>query len=453
MANYVLFKQLVCLIFIGKMLVLLPQFYRYFGPPSFPRSIFNTPFRTIIFNLFLITDLILLFLNIYPLVTSFFLFLCMRYLYITDRPMRLTSAAAVGFICYFVATYLFIFELGQFLDSSLELNAFLLRILGYEIAIIMFMSVIYKVHSGYITGKGFEYGLVNPMWSKFFFLLRKIPPSSLFFKANNLLALTLQLSCGTLFLFNATSAYAATLLIVTFIYVFLSIRTSVLPFLMMSLSLLFLPPLSMHFPTLDYTTSLTLDIPILTQTLQAVFILYLIILIIANIYLAVTKVFEVKFPRFIEKPIESFILYRPVFEWMVFTSPITDFFVKIETVSKDTGKVESTLFDGYSHGYLDAIKNPKLFFRFIHHHESSTLLNVFYDYKPKARIPEEYFHSRIIKYAKTLIPQSEAHNIAIQFTIVQIEKTPTYFEYIPFQSYIVDLESDRVITMKKAGQM
>lgn len=194
MGNFLLFKQTVCLLLFVDFLFLLPNFYIYFGKQNFKKSWLDTPKKAYVLAVVILVDLMLLFFNIYPLITSFILCICMRYCYVTNYKNRLLQGAgAVGHTCYFTTAYLFIFELGYALDP-LHLPQFFHEVFAYEIGLLMVISGLYKGVLGYMQNEGIEYGFVNPMWGKFYKLFRKIPPKSLFFRLSNWLAFLAQVS-------------------------------------------------------------------------------------------------------------------------------------------------------------------------------------------------------------------------------------------------------------------
>jgi len=445
MANYLLFKQVVCLILFFETLVLWPKFYRYFGPPSFPNSFITTTARVFFFNLFLLTNLALLFFNIYPLVASLLVALCMRYQYVTNSRKRLVTAGAVGHICLFASAYIFIFEVGYFLDQSNQLSHFFHHVFAIEVGIIMTVAGAYKYLLGYCDGSGFEYALVNPSWSKFFFLFKGLSPSSLFYKINNYAACIMELLSGVLLLIPQTRQWGAILLLLVFIYVILTVRVSILPLLMMSTSILYIPPLAFHFPTFDYP-ALQIQAPALIITMiEIAFVLYLAVYIFTVIYRALRTFRRTPFPEPIKKFMEIFIKYRPFFEWGVFTSGLTNFFVKIDKISKSSNQVISSPYDGFSKNYREAFETPGLFFRYIHHHESSCLLNIFFPTPKDTKEQLEWFQTKLVKYAQSLLSESEIEDTLIQYTIILIEKTPTEFLYTPYYSYTVDAREGKIV--------
>lgn len=445
MTNYLLFKQVICIILCFETLILWPRFYNYFGPLAFPRSLFTTPLRIAAFNLLLLTSLVFLFLNFYSLPASVVLLLCMRYLYVTDAKNRISTLGAVGYVCYLTSAYIFFFELSFIIDSSLNLAHFLLTVLAIEIAIIMTSAGIYKYILGYTRGNGFEYALVNPVWGKFFFLFNKIKPSSWFFKVNNYIAILGEFFSGLLFLIPQTRIWGAYLLIIIFAYAFLTVRVNVLPLLMMSIAMLFIQPIGFQFPAFESQVPQLLVPQGIITSIEVLLILYLAVLISITVYRTLRLSFNLSLPSFLVKPADLFMAYRPYFEWTVFTSVLTHFFVKIEKASKSNDEKIFTVYDGFSKNYGEIFDDPQLFFRFVHHHESSFLLNIFLPVPiPKDRdrkLCVELFIDKMVRYGKTLVPESEIGDTIMIFTFMDIKKAPDSFLYTPLYSYVVDLNT------------
>lgn len=443
MENYLLFKQLVCLILFFKVIVLWPKFHRYFAPPLFQSSWLTSPQRIGAFNLFLLVNIVLTFFNVLSLLTSLFVALSMRYLYVTDSENRIFSGGAVGHVCYFVTAYIFLFEAAFFIDGSQQLVTFIHQVFAIELAVIMLAATYYKVRWGYVSGHGLEYALVNPNWSKFFFVFRKMSPSSWFFSANNYASCIAEFLVGVLFIFPATRLIAASLLLLIFAYIFVLLRVSVLSTIMMSISILYFPPLQFHFPVLDFTMP-ALNIPhALILGLEVCLVAYIVVLVCTMIYLELAKEKWFYIPQPLATFMETFAKYRPVFIWEVFCSKLTSFFVKIEKVPKEGGRA-LVVYDGFSQKYREVFSKPRRFLRFIHHHEFSSMNCVFlmpipFDNTEIRAIGERRFKNRLYDYAKTFVPKSDFGKYRIKFTVILIEKTAKNFSYVPDATYFVEL--------------
>jgi len=71
---------------------------------------------------------------------------------------------APGFMIYWYALYGFFFKVFHFLNWNIDI---LLILLVIDFSLIMTSSATYKFLNGYLANRGIEYGLVNPMWSRF----------------------------------------------------------------------------------------------------------------------------------------------------------------------------------------------------------------------------------------------------------------------------------------------
>ena len=452
MDNYVLFRQAICLVLFFETLVLWPRFKLYFGPQVFPRSVFTSSFRIHAFQILLLTCLIFLFLDYYAIFASFILFLCMRYLFVSGRNTRVSTFGAVGQVCLLISAYIFFFEVALMIDPTYQLVEFFHNILAIEVGIILLSSGIHKCLLGYLNDEGFEYALVNPSWGKFFFFFRKLRPSSWFFKINNFGACFLEILTGLCFLLPETRIFGAYLLIFIFLYVFLTVRVNILPFLMMGIALLYLKPIDFHFPILSKHPSQLVIPEFLITLIEAFFILYLIVYILITFYRIFQLIMKVPVPSFLIKPMQIFMFARPYFEWNVFNFKFTNYFIQIQKTSKTTKEMTATIYDGFSKNYGEIFEDPRLFFRFIHHHESSLLLNLFdliifskyEDMEPY----QKQFIKKIVWYSKTLLTKSEHEDTLVVFTAIHIMKTEDKFFYVPGMSISVDVKSGTVIRVR-----
>ncbi len=430
MENFVLFRQTICLLLFFDFIFLLPDFYIFFGKENFRRSWIDTSAKAYALAVVILADLVLLFLNFYPLVTSMILMLALRYCYITSYIKRLLQGAgAVGHICYFVSVYLFLFELGTALDPE-RLLAFFHEVFAFEIGLLMVMAGLYKGVLGYMRNEGVEYGLVNPMWGKFYLFFKKIPPNSWIHAANNWAAFLGESLAGLLFFIPEYRLWGVVLIFAIFLFVFATIKVGVLPLMMMGSMILYLPPISFHFPQVADQSPLNLYAPVLTPWIKGVFIGYLAVLVIAYSLLLLKHIWEIKVPWILQK----FIDYRPVFQWGVFTKSVTDYVVTIETLSKETGEAVEVIFDGVG----------------IHHHHSSMLMSMFGLEKfHEIEGNLSTFYGKMLAHAKMLHPKKSGENFAYRYQLYEIEKTENGFNYRSFASFVVDPQSDRVIRLDR----
>jgi hypothetical protein len=448
MENYLLFKQLVCIILFIETLILWSKFKIYFGPQAFPKSLFTSHFRIHAFHFTLLTSLIFLFLNFYAVVASFFIFLSMRYLFVTDAQTRISTFGAVGHICYLVSAYIFFFEVAFIIDPSHHLVNFLHAILAIEIGIMMVSAGLHKYASGYTQNNGIEYALVNPSWGKFFFLFKKLKPSSWFFKVNNYAAFFLELLSGILFFFPPTQILGAYLLSLLFFYAFLTLRVNILPFLMMGLALLYIQPIVFHFPIINRTIPQISVDPYVITFIEGIFIVYIALNILITLFRLYQLITEMPTSRILIKPVRFFMLARPHFDWNVFTFRFTDYFINIEKVSKASNEITEIIYDGFSKNYREIFTNARLFFRFIHHHESSFLIGVF---SPMRIVRKEemeaylnVFLKKMVMYAKTHLSDSELKDTTVVFKVMHIKKVDDAFVYELLTTFYVDPKSEAV---------
>lgn len=430
MENFILFRQMICLLLFFDFIFLLPNFYTFFGKENFKRSWIDTPVKGYALAAVILVDLVLLFFNIYPLLTSFILTLSLRYCYITNYIKRLLQGAgAVGHICYFISVYLFLFELGKAVDPEL-LSEFFHEVFAFEIGLLMVMAGLYKGFLGYMRNEGVEYGLVNPMWGKFYKFFKEVPPNSWIYQVNNWIAFLGEALTGLLFFIPESRILGVVLLFGIFLFILATIKVGVLPLMMMGSMILYLPSIPFHF--LQATVKLPIDLyaPALTPWIKGLFIGYLVLLVIAYIVLLLKHIWEIKIPWVLQKIID----YRPVFQWGVFTKSVTDYVVTIETISKETGETIELIFDGVG----------------IHHHHSSMLMSMFGLEKfHQIEGNTSTFYGKMVAHAKTLQPKMLVNDFAYKYHLYEIVKTEKGFDYQPLASFAVDIQSDRVIRLDR----
>lgn len=447
MDNYILFKQIFSLILFIETLVVWPRFSYYFGPQVFPRSIFTTPVRIHIFHVFLLICLVFIFCNYFSVVASFILAVCMRYLFVTDAKNRISTLGAVGHLCFIISAYIFFFDAAFLIDPTHQLTRFLHTILAIEIGTIMMSAGLFKWVLGYFKGNGLEYALVNPSWGKLFFFFNKLRPSSWFIKIHNHAAFALEILSGALFFFPQTRIYGSYLLIAIFTYVFLTVRANILPFLMMALSLLYIPTIPFHFPILhDPIQPYAVSSPFIL-VIKAMFIVYLIIYILFTLFRLYQLKMNVCVPAPLVKPLHFLRAARPFFEWSVFTVQVTDYFITVSKASKTTQEITDNLYDGFSKHYQEFFEDPALFLRFSHHHESSFSGAIFLDVRLGQITQGDQlngFIKRMANYASTFLSQSELENTLVVFTLVHIRKIDDRFRYTPLARFFIDVQSGKL---------
>lgn len=380
MDSYTLFKQLVAAILFFEQLVLWPRFSLYFG-------------NLINFSIVVLGALAMIFFDWHPVVGSLIAFVAMRILY-TDR------YGAVGHLCYLTTAYLFFLEVGRVIG----LFSFIYTVFAIEVGIILVSAVLYKLRYGYLKGDGYEYALVNPNWGKLYFWFNKLHPRSFIFTLLNWSALVGELGAGLCLWIPALRGLGGALLILLFAFAFLTVRANVLPLLMIAIGLLFLggggssPPPEIVLPE-----------PLL-WAIRGIFILYLAVYVLTTL-LAVWK------PAWLSGPFKWFMKARPFFVWDVFTSRLTDYFVKIE-------KNNEVIYDGH----------PAPFSRFIHHHESSILLYLFSPLRLYSKSPDI---EKLTRYGKTFVKPGDPPGTEVVFTLIRIGKGPHQFIYVPVGSFTV----------------
>lgn len=124
-------------------------------------------------------------------ILQFFILVFFRYFFVYLRYRSVgRGGGAPAFMSYWIAFYNFLLQLTINLPS---LSNATLALASFDIALIMASAGIYKYRSGYLKGRGIEYGLVNEMWSRFPKFWKLKSPKSLSILLLNLLSIVTEL--------------------------------------------------------------------------------------------------------------------------------------------------------------------------------------------------------------------------------------------------------------------
>jgi len=430
--NYQLFKEIFSIIVILDLILMAPFFNRYIGREYNPKSIFkNRLFTSLIFGLILVSG-ISIFLNLYSTLGALSLLIVYRYIHIDQRFNSLSrGAGAVGYMPYHCAFFIFTVETFYSFGAAHLVGSFY-SIYIIEVAVIYICAGLSKGLAGYTKGNGFEIALVNPFWSNFFLLFKRIRPDSSFFKIQNYFGFMTEIACGILLLFPETRIIGAILIVLIFGYILLVLNLGLLPLLMICSSVLFLPDLGISFQN-TYSNELKIwDLELIPLLLIGLFKLYVTLVILVKVYLYF-KVFG-KNKWKINKPIaflEKLALYVPIFIWRVFTADVTNVFVRITKMNKQKEviwdeNVKSNL------SFANLVKN----YRFYHVSEMVVLTTIFNQLKyPKAGIEE--VKERLSRYVKSLSSRL-LENDVLCFELVKVESRDSGFKFQPIMKLMVN---------------
>lgn len=426
--NYLLFKQIVGIVFLAELISIFPFFYRYFGLPYNPRSFIHNRATAIPTAIIVAVAALSIALGAMPLLGALVLLCFFRYMHVDCRYDSLSrGAGAVGLVPYYVALYLFLLELSLFVDHSSRLFSFLSTVLRIEVASMIMCAGVTKSLSGYLKGEGVEYALVNPVWSNFPWIFRRFSPASRLFWFLNMNAVVTQILAGVLLLIPQTRWLGGALLIMLYLYVAVTINVALLGVLMMALGLVFLPDLG--FTILPVISSADTykqfgGSATIAVVLYAVAAVYISISVAVKLVLYFQKYLGLRLPKLLQAGVDLVSRHVPVFMWRVFTKDLSNDLVRIVEVTTDGG--EAVVFDEH----LLAPRPLTGFFRhyrFWHPTEVVALTTIAHQFDhPGGPKRAEDMLSR---YVRTLRSELSEANSLVRFEIVNITKHTNGFRF------------------------
>jgi hypothetical protein len=206
----------------------------------------NTMFKRLIFSAWLVSNVVNV-ITSSTLLHVFFItinFLFCRYFFVSQRFNGVArGAGAPGYMIYWLSFFQLLLAAAFLIDVPLATT---LYIIHFDFALIMISAGIYKIRTGYLHGRGMEYGLANPMWSRFhkFFSMQKVDsPIFLFF---NVSAVFVEIIIGFSLLFSLRilNVFAGILLILMFLLLLILTRLGFLPITMIAVGLILAQPSS-----------------------------------------------------------------------------------------------------------------------------------------------------------------------------------------------------------------
>lgn len=124
-------------------------------------------------------------------------FVCLfitRYVFVHLRYKSvLRGFGAPGFMAYWLEVYMLLYVLLEYLGLNKGISIALATL---DMSLIMLSAGVYKLRSGYLIGRGMNFGLVNPMWSYFPSFFSAIKNSSFAYKIFNYSAVYTELFIG-----------------------------------------------------------------------------------------------------------------------------------------------------------------------------------------------------------------------------------------------------------------
>lgn len=436
MDNYILCRSIVGLFFLVDMLVLLSDVHPFLSTAYHKKGVLASPLlRNLSIGLWILASTSLM-MGWYPLLSLLILLTLFRHVYINRRwDNMIRGGGAPGIMSFFTVSYFSLIEIGAYIDPTLPQYA--LNIMRIDLGVIMICAGAYKFGAGYLRGEGFEYALVNPIWShgfQYFWKLKSHPYFHFFLNASAVLG---ELGSGILLLFPTTAIWGASILIFIFLVNGFILRLGRLPFLMMALGLLWLP----SFGGTSFVGNSILDPSLafpIALTIKGILAFYaFLILPLAKIMQYMHYFSDYRMPRSLSRVLQFLIKHIPIVMWRVFTPDIINFFVRI--YKYENGK-KVLFLDEKSYLYNRGLKSIFRNLRYLNVLESVVLSNIFmmYKYFPTNL---KLFKEKIKVHAKSL---EEDRFAVYEYEYVAVHKSSPTFEYIPVMNFQVDLEENLV---------
>jgi len=350
------------------------------------------------------------------------------------------GGGAPGFMNDFTARLLVFFSSAVLFDRSGSLGQALLWIGRLDLVAIVGCAGLYKLLSGYARGEGMEFGMVNPMWGYAWKFWGALAPSSSVFRFWNQAGWCSEL-LAAVFLLTPFWGLGVFLVSAGFLAVAGMIRLGRLAFLMAFLPILFFPFLADDLLA-EAQRHGTLSLPTgIRDWLLAGVAGWAFLLLLTKVvqYFNLLKKKKVWSP--LQKIADGFGQIWPVILWRVFTSDITNFFVRIRRPGDPRGGWLVHEENTYRYGWK-SWKNPWAKLRFLHVTESIALASIFTQLKYYPSDPGR-FRQRILAYAASL-PDSTPSDGIWEFHLMQIEKGAKGFHFQPTRIYRVEVASQRV---------
>jgi hypothetical protein len=434
--NYLLVRQLAGILFLLDALAFAPWAQVALGPGYFRGGQARARALPWILALWVAGSLSLV-SGIHPLAGALILFALFRHLYIQNRWKNLfRGGGAPGFMSHWLTAYIVLFEAAAVLDGSGALGRHVLTMFRLDFGVILMCSGAYKSLSGYLFGEGMEYGLANPFWGYWWHFFRRIRPSHVLFRLQDIGAATTQWVMGLCLLFERTRTIGALMCIASFFYLLLTVRLGRLAALMMVIPLLCLPDLGVEIVSgADRSPApIATPAPILA-VLHGLITAYLVLLPIVKVMQYLNLFARIQFPGPLQRALTAYANAIPIIMWRVFTPDVTNFFLRIYRIDDESGTETPLLHEESTYSYRD-LARWRWSMRFLHVTESIALVTVFTNLKYRGS-QRKLFESRLLEYAATL--GEPAGRGRFRFQYVALIKGDRSFEMIPVANFRVDV--------------
>lgn len=361
---------------------------------------------------------------------------------------------APGFMAHWTIRFLFLFELGRYLDPSGRWIQALLLVYQLDLAVIMICAGTYKALSGYLKNDGMEYGRVNPSWGYHWRFFSQKTPGGWYPRLMNCLASLVEIFAGAAMLapWSSVRALGALAITLSFFYVALFIRLGRLAFLMTVLPFVFWPSVQAELLQQSAASAPFILPNQLVAVLVALCWAYMAMLLLVKINQYYNLLSGGRTPpKIVHEPLTWFANWVPIIIWRVFTADIVNFYLRIKLVGPELPGGELAVLDEstYSIGQWPW-RNWRLLLlklRFLHVTESIALTSVFttLKYFPSNR---SLFESKLKTYSRVLLqtmePEVVAKALQVKYEYVSVQKSSQRFVFKHVGDFVYDLASASV---------
>ena len=412
--SYTVFKYYLGVIFFIDLLYFTPWLQMMFGSAYQLNSIITSRARTILlFFIWMLSCANILFQN-NAFIGFLLLSLIFRFFYVESRTSNLfRGGGAVGILPALLVSYFTVIELMNVTGLAWINSQYVLCIMIIHIGIIMLDSSINKMTSGFFSNQGFQFAFFNPFWSYWSSVsyLRKLPNS--LWKIINLLIPITQCFIALLIICPTYQYLGIVSLSIGFIFLTFIVRLGTLTILITSFITLFLNLSTFEF-TLEYTQLIflfkNLNIIVLITGLIYLFILVFGQLIVwLNFY----------FSFFLWNPIQNILnkinWHFPILIWRVFTPDVVNLYCKIYEIKNNGIKIplNKSFYDLSFNAHL------LLYLRFFNVAESCVLSSIFNSLKYNNKNYNSVVE-KIKQYCSTLTPHLDRIESSIEFVVYHI---------------------------------
>jgi hypothetical protein len=443
-ANYILSRQVAGTLFFVDLLFYLPYASvclgrGYWGDKHSRAPLFVVP-------IWAVASLSLV-LGIYPLLAAITLWLLFRHYYVDHRwKNAFRGGGAPGFMSHWVTLYFVLFELARFLDVGGGLSSAVRLMSNVDLGVILLCSGSYKALSGYLRGEGMEYGLANPFWSYWFPFFKARRPSLVAFRIQNIWAPFAQIMTGIFLLVGASTTFlpqarvaGAVLCIMSFGYLLPMVRLGRLAVIMMMAPLWFFPELGVALPQPFERALPSVATPsTVLSILHAATLAFIVLLPFVKAMQYLNLFAKIELPRPFQQLLTRYANRVPIIMWRVFTPDVTNFFIRIYRVNRETGDKTALVHEDTTYSYRD-LGHWRRSLRFLNVTESIALTTVFTTLK-YFRSQRDLFEERLRAYAGTL----GEDGAIVEFEYVAILKGAECFDFVPVTRFAVDLATGAI---------